>query len=223
MNMTAFGGLLLTSVATFFAMCNPIASTPVFISMTTGDDDATRKAVARRATMVAFAIVVIVAVAGKLIGELFGISLPAFRIASGYIVFMIGYQMVSGKSHGAQTASDSDIKHTLEHELDKAVSPLGIPLLAGGGTISAAIVFSATDGIEGAVATIVGFGIIITITYFMFLSGDAIENKMGQSGMNAITRIMGLILTSIGVGILLDGVAGALNIYIPTISSLLGK
>lgn len=221
MDATAFLPLLVTSVATFFAMCNPFANTPIFMSMTAGDDKATKKAVARRAVITAFVIVVVMSALGKLIGELFGITLPAFKLAAGFIVFMIGYHMVSGQSHGAQKASDGDIKNSLEAELDKAVSPLGIPILAGGGTISSAIVFASDDGIEGIAATIIGFGIIILITYFMFLSGDALEKKIGQSGLNALTRIMGLILTAIGVQIFLGGLGGVLNVYLPTIPALL--
>ena len=221
MDPTTFAGLLVTAVASFFAMCNPFANTPIFVSMTAGDDVPTKKAVARRAAITAFVIVTVMAVAGKLIGMLFGLTLPAFQLAAGFLVFMIGYQMVSGQTHGAETASDSDIKHSLEQELDKAVSPLGIPILAGGGTISATVVLSASSGFEGVVATILGFAIIILINYFMFLSGDAMERKLGHSGINAISRIMGLVLATIGVGVFLEGMAGALNAYLPPIASLL--
>jgi multiple antibiotic resistance protein len=221
MDTTALIPLLVSSLATFFAMCNPIANTPIFIGMTAGDDAATKKAVARRAVIVAFAIAVVMAAFGKLIGELFGIALPAFKIGAGFLVFMIGYHMVSGESHGSQKASDSDIKNTLEQELNKAVSPLGIPILAGGGVISSAVVFSATNGFEGLIAVIVGFGIIMIVTYFFFLSGDAVEKKLGQSGINALTRVMGLILLTIGVQIFLGGVSGALNVYLPTVPGLL--
>jgi len=211
MDFATFFKLLATSLATFFAMCNPIANTPIFVSMTADDDAATRKAVARRATLSAFIIVVAVAVTGKLFGQLFGLTMPAFRIAAGFIVFMIGYHMVSGQSHGAQSVKDGEIKSTLAQELDKAVSPLGIPILAGGGTISTAIVFSASDGVEGILATIFGFGVIILITYFTFLSGDTIQKKVGQSVMNAMSRIMGLVLTTIGVGMILEGITGAFS------------
>ncbi len=221
MDPVAFVPLFFSSLATFFAICNPIANTPIFISMTAGDDVATKKAVARRALIVAFAIVVVMAAAGKLIGELFGITLPAFMLGAGYLVFMIGYHMVSGQPHGAQKASDDDINDTLERELDKAVSPLGIPILAGGGTISAAVVFSATDGFEGLLAVVLGFGIIIVMTYFFFLSGDSIEKRIGRSGLNVVTRIMGLILLTIGVQIFLGGLGSILNEYIATIPSLL--
>jgi multiple antibiotic resistance protein len=215
-----FLSLFGTSLAGFFAICNPIANTPIFLSMTEGDDLATKRAVARRATLVAFGVVVVTALLGKFIGQLFGITMPAFKLAAGYIVFMIGYHMVSGQPHGAQKASDSDIKHSLQAELDKAVSPLAIPILAGGGTISTAIVFASDDGIEGIAATILSFGIICIATYFFFRSGETIERKIGQSGMNALTRIMGLILATIGIQIILGGLSGILNEYLPEIPSL---
>ena len=79
----------------------------------------------------------------------------------------------------------------------------------------------AQAGLEGIVATIVGFGIIIVMTYFFFLSGDTIENEIGQSGLNALTRIMGLRLATIGVQIFLGGLEGVLNQYLPTIPALL--
>jgi multiple antibiotic resistance protein len=221
MDTTALIPLLVSATATFFAMCNPFANTPIFMSMTAGDDAATKKAVARRATLFAFALAVIMAAAGKLIAELFGITLPAFKLGAGILVFMIGYHMVTGKAHGAQSASESEIKNTKEQELEKAISPLGIPILAGGGTISAAITFSATDGFEGLVAVIVGFGIIMVMTYFFFLSGDTIEKKIGAAGLVALTKIMGLILLTIGVQIFLGGLDGVLNQYLPTIPALL--
>jgi multiple antibiotic resistance protein len=218
---TALLPLIVSSVATFFAMCNPFANTPIFMSMTTGDDSATKKAVARRAVIFAFALTVVMAAAGKLIGELFGITLPAFKLGAGILVFMIGYHMVTGKPHGAQSASKDEVQRSLEDELNNAVSPLGTPILAGGGTISAAIALSATDGFEGLIAVIVGFGIIMVMTYLFFLSGEAIEKKLGASGIMALTKVMGLILLTIGVQIFLGGMDGVLNVYLPTIPALM--
>lgn len=221
MDTGTFVAILVNSLATFFAMCNPFANTPIFMGMTAGDDAATKKAVARRAVIFAFLIAVIMAAAGKLIGELFGITLPAFKLGAGILVFMIGYHMVTGKAHGAQSASEEEVAHTKEQEMEKAISPLGTPILAGGGVISTAVAFSATDGYEGLAAVIIGFGVIMIMTYFFFLSGDAIEKKIGQSGLVALTKIMGLILLTIGVQIFLGGMEGVLNFYLPTIPALM--
>jgi multiple antibiotic resistance protein len=223
MDVSALLPLVVTSIATFFAMCNPFANTPIFMSMTAGDDAATKKAVARRATIFAFAIAVIMSAGGKLIGELFGITLPAFKIGAGILVFVIGYHMVMGKESGANSASKEEVQKSRDAELEKAISPLGTPILAGGGTIATAISFSATDGFEGLVATVIGFGLIMIMTYFFFLSGDAIEKKIGAAGLVALTKIMGLILLAIGVQIFLGGLDGVLNAYIPTISGLLSS
>jgi multiple antibiotic resistance protein len=223
MDMSAFVSILVSSIATFFAMCNPFANTPIFMSMTTGDDPETKKAVARRATIFAFFLAVVMAASGKLIGELFGITLPAFKLGAGILVFMIGYHMVSGSSHGSQSANKGEIEHSKEAEMEKAISPLGTPILAGGGVISAAVAFSATDGLEGLAAVIVGFGVIMIMTYFFFLSGDAIEKRLGKSGIVALTKVMGLILLTIGVQIFLGGMDTILNEYIPTIPALLSS
>jgi multiple antibiotic resistance protein len=221
MDIATLGPLLVKSLATFFAVCNPIPGIPIFMSMTEGDDAATKKAVARRAVIFAFVLTVTMAALGKFIGELFGITLPAFKMATGILVFMIGYQMVSGNAHGAQSPGAGETKRTLAQELDKAISPLGTPLIAGGGAISAGISFSATDGVEGLFAVIVGFGIIMVLTYFCFLSGDAIEKRIGQSGITGLTKIMGLILLTIGVEIFLGGVDGVLGDHLPKIAALL--
>ena len=77
------------------------------------------------------------------------------------------------------------------------------------------------DGFEGLVAVIVGFGVIMIMTYYFFLAGDSIEKRLGQSGITALTKIMGLILLTIGVQIFLGGLSGALNAYLPTIPSLM--
>ena len=89
MDTSQFFALLASSIASFFAICNPIANTPIFISMTEGDDAATKKKVARRSVMFAFAIVVATALLGKMIGELFGITLPALKLAAGIIVALV--------------------------------------------------------------------------------------------------------------------------------------
>ena len=107
--------------------------------------------------------------------------------------------------------------------MEKAISPLGKPILAGGGVISTAVAFSATDGFEGLLAVIVGFAIIMIMTYLFFLSGDAIEKKLGKSGIVALTKVMGLTLLTIGVQIFLGGLDSILNEYIPTIPALLSS
>ena len=107
----------------FFAIMNPIANTPIFISLTEGDDDATRKKVARHSLVLTFLIIAIVSVCGKLIFEMFGITLPAFQITGGIVIFLIGLHMLQGASSEVHKPSDDDVQASREAKLAVAVSP----------------------------------------------------------------------------------------------------
>jgi multiple antibiotic resistance protein len=106
-------GSLLPHAATvfmgFFAIMNPVANTSIFLGLTAGDDTATKKEVARNALLLTFVIIVIVAVMGKLLFQLFGITLPAFRITGGILIFFIGVQMLQGAHSSVHKPSDSDL------------------------------------------------------------------------------------------------------------------
>jgi len=207
-------GSLLIHAATvfmgFFAIMNPIANTSIFIGLTTGDDVATKKTVARNALLMTFVIIAIVAVLGKLIFELFGITLPAFRITGGILIFLIGVQMLQGSQSSVHKPSDSDLQKSRDAEIAVAVSPLAIPILAGPGTIAAAMNFASGSGTAPIVVTIVAFAVLCLITYFFFLSGDRMIKYLGVNAVNAITRLMGLILATIGTQMVIAGVTGLL-------------
>ncbi len=136
--MTDLALFLPTVFLGFFAMLNPIGNTPVFISMVGNADRSIIKKVAFRAVLTAFIIITIFSLFGHLIFRMFGITLPAFQIAGGIIVFFIGYNLLQGKVSGAL---HSKVQVTLSSYEDMAISPLGIPLLAGPGTISTAMNF----------------------------------------------------------------------------------
>jgi multiple antibiotic resistance protein len=121
----------LTVFMGFFAIMNPIANTPVFLGLTSDDDAATRRAVARRALVLTFVIIAVFCVAGRLIFELFGITLIAFRIAGGLLVFLIGFHMLQGEHSSIHKPSAEDQQASRKARLSVAVSPLAVPLLAG--------------------------------------------------------------------------------------------
>lgn len=123
----------------FFAIMNPIANTPIFLGLTSGDDEQTIAAVALRSLMLAFLIVTLFSVAGKVIFELFGLTLPAFQITGGLLVFLIGFHMLQGNHSSVQHPSEEDKQKSREAALGVAVSPLAMPILAGPGTITTAM------------------------------------------------------------------------------------
>jgi multiple antibiotic resistance protein len=193
----------------FFAIMNPIANAPVFLGLTAGDDKAVTRQVARNAILVTFVLIVIFCVLGKLIFELFGITLPAFRITGGVLVALIGYHMLQGEPSSVHNPSAEDAEDSLQTQLSVAVSPLAVPILAGPGTIATAMNFAAVEGNHELAITVVAFAILCGITYFCFVFGQGMVRFLGQSGLNVVTRMMGLILAVIGVQMLIDGVKGA--------------
>lgn len=202
----------ITVFMAFFAIMNPIAGTPVFLSLTSGDDKATTKAVALKSLIVAFVIIFVFSVSGKLIFEIFGLTLPSFRITGGIIVFFIGLHMLQGNQSSIQHPSEEDKQQSREAALSVAISPLAMPLLAGPGTIATAMSFSAGSGITAALVTIAAFAVLCVITYFFFIFGGKLVHYLGASALGVITRMMGLILAVIGTQMVVEGVRGAFKL-----------
>jgi multiple antibiotic resistance protein len=207
---------IITNVVTvftaFFAIMNPMASVPVFLSLTRGDDAQTTRKVAFRSLVVAFSIVVLFSVAGKVILEVFGLTLPAFRVTGGIIVFFIGLHMLQGNQSNVQQPSDKETQNARDAELSIAITPLGMPILAGPGTIATAMNFSASGGITAMIITISSFAVLCVITYFFFTFGVKLLGYLGANVLGVITRMMGLILAAVGTQMLIEGVRGAFSL-----------
>jgi multiple antibiotic resistance protein len=196
----------------FLAIMNPLANTPVFLGLTSEDAPATRGAVARRALLAAFAIVAVFVLGGNLIFELFGITLPAFRIAGGILVFGIGYDMLGGSPSRAHKAHDAT-PGAREAQLSVAISPLAVPILAGPGTIATAMSFVAERTLIHVLATLGTFAVVCLISYVSFVSGERLIRYIGVNAVSAVTRMMGLILAVIGVQMFIEGVHGAVALF----------
>ena len=198
----------------FFAMLNPIGNIPVFLGMVQDFDKQTQNKVALRATLTAFTIIAIFCVFGHIIFRLFGITVPAFQIAGGIIVFIIGFQMLNAKENPIHAQSADEKEQMMKIAHDMAITPLGIPLLAGPGTISTAMNFvGAEKSITNVVLVIVIFGIMCLITYFLFVSSRIIAIKINPSMLKVVSRIMGLILAVIAVQMLINGIEGTVDIF----------
>ncbi len=204
-------GHVLSVFMGFFAIMNPIANTPVFLGLTAGDDAATRRRIALQALLAAFLIILVFSLLGSVIFDLFGITLPAFRIMGGVLVALIGYQMLHSSPSAVHQPSDADMAASRTAALSVAISPLALPILAGPGTIATAMSFAAAGGTAELAITIGAFALLCAITYAFFVFGEGLTRFLGQSGVNVITRIMGLILAVIGVQMLVDGLKGALS------------
>lgn len=188
-----------TVFMSLFAIMNPIANSGVFVGLTSNKDKAFQKRAAIKSLVIAFIMVATFVFLGTFILKLFGISMLAFKMTGGAIIAIVGYQMMNGK-----TASIHD--HGGGGDVDIAVSPLAVPILAGPGTIVTAMSFSSTPSHEfNSIIVICAFAILCVITYGFFMAAEKMVGVIGKDGVTIITRIMGLILCVIGAQMLIDG------------------
>ncbi len=189
----------LTVFMSFFAVMNPIANTPIFLGLTAGENKESKKKIAKTATITAFIIVVSFVIAGKYIFELFGLTIPAFKITGGILIFYIGFQMLMSQKAKIHS-SDSEDKSNI------AISPLAIPILAGPGTIVAAMNNVTNASLVHIGIIIVIFALMIYLTYLAFSFSDLIVKKVGTNLISVIGKLMGLVLSIIGTGMVVDGI-----------------
>lgn len=203
--MTAF---ILAVFASFFAIMNPILNTPIFISLTKGLSKAEKKRVAAKSTVVAFLIILVLSFFGKMIFQMFGLTLPAFRITGGILVFLLGIELLHGKSSKSKEPVDEEESEE-DTQLALALTPLAIPILAGPGTIVTAVNFVAKGSLLQDIMTVSVFASMCLLTYIMFVSGEKIIHYLGKDAVAVIGRFMGLILATLGIHMLSQGIYGS--------------
>ena len=199
----------MTVFMAFFAIMNPVANASLFIGLTQGDERRLRRTIALRSVLVAFAIVAVFAIGGRQIFSIFGITLPAFRIAGGLMIGAIGYHMLQGEASSMHQPSKEDAAHSNKAALDIAITPLGIPVLAGPGTIATAMNFAAESTLMEITRVLSAFALMCIITFGAFMAGQSLTRLLGQNGIKVISRLMGLILAVIGVQMVIEGIRGA--------------
>jgi len=184
----------------FFAITNPISNMTVFVALTDGANKKTKHSINKRASIIAFIIVTVFVLLGQFIFEMFQISIPAFKITGGILVFYVGFEMLQSKK--------SNVKHIKEVDIDEniAVSPLAIPIIAGPGTIVTAMNFSSNVSNLKTALVILIFGLMCILTFLTFRMSDLIVRKLGNNVISVIGKIMGLIIAIIGTGMIIEGI-----------------
>lgn len=190
----------------FLAIMNPIANTPIFIGLTADDDNSVKKEIAFRALFLAFIIILAFILLGNIIFALFGITIGAFKITGGILIFAVGFNMMHGNSSKVQHPGNGDQAEKKESQLSVAVSPLALPILAGPGTIATAMNFSSSREIIDIIITICAFIVTCLISYVFFISGNKIIKYIGNNGIKVVTRLMGMILAVIGTQMVIEGI-----------------
>jgi multiple antibiotic resistance protein len=193
-------------IVTLFAIVDPLGTLPIFITLTEGFDEHDRRVVLQRAVLTLGGILAVFALFGRYLFAAFGFTLGAFEVAGGALLFMVGYDMLQGRLTQTKfTAADRE--ETIARRDEIAVMPLGIPLLAGPGAISAVMIYEGTAGNDPfvIVATFVAIAVVTVSTYVMFYYGQRIMRRFGRVGMMAMTRVLGLLLAAVGVQFVANG------------------
>lgn len=184
----------------FIAINNPVGNVPIFLSLTRQADRVTRKKISRKATFTAFIIVSGFIILGKYIFDFFGLTIPAFKITGGILVFFVGFEMIR-----AQVSSIDNQKEVNFNE-EISISPLGIPILAGPGTIVTAMNFTTTAGYLQLGIILVMFALVMYLNHLAFLSSEYLVRYIGANKIVVVEKIMGLIIAIIGVNMLIQGI-----------------
>jgi multiple antibiotic resistance protein len=196
----------LLALSSIFFLVDPFAAIGSFLAITESADAARRKRMARKAAITCFIVLTSFALAGQLIFRMFGITLPAFEVAGGLILLLIGLDMLQAKRSATQEAS-GDTEEGASKE-DAGIVPLGIPMLAGPGAISSVMVLvgQVPSLWNWEMAAILGsIGITALASYWVLAGAGRVRAVMGETGIRILVRIMGLLLVALAMQFFVNG------------------
>ena len=203
--------LVLNAFVTLFVIADPVGSASVFLSVTAGLSRQVRRSVALRGVITALAILGFFAVTGTTVLDHMGITIDAFRVAGGLLLFYTAFEMIyARRQERREKMSEEAIR---EQAANIAVFPLAIPLLAGPGTISATILlatqFSRGNGAEHwtGILTLIGvIGALMLLSFVIFLVAEALDKYLGNTGRAVLTRLLGVLLAALSIQFIADGI-----------------
>jgi multiple antibiotic resistance protein len=200
---------LKTAFATLLVTLDPPGMAPIFLGLTLGMSPSERRQVALRGSIIAFAILAAFALGGAEVMKALGISMPAFRIAGGVMLFWIAFGMIFDLKPQRRENLASDAV-TIDHIRNVAAFPLAIPLMAGPGSITATILLAGRAGSDWAAlaALLAIIAVIMALCYLVFLTSERVAKMLGATGNIVLTRLLGVILAALAVQFVIDGMTG---------------
>jgi multiple antibiotic resistance protein len=195
----------LLAFSSIFFLVDPFAALPTFLAVTAGDDVRQVRATARKASVTAFVVLSVFALVGRYIFRMFGITLPAFEIAGGIILLLIGLDMLNARRSPTQETS-SEAQDAVVKD-DAGIVPMGVPMLAGPGSITSVMVLvGQTQGSWTLVGAILASIAITALICFLVLGNSGrVVTLLGDTGIRILVRIMGLLLVALAVQYFVNG------------------
>ncbi len=203
-HQSKYVGFSLLALSSIFFLVDPLASIGTFLAITAGVDVAKRKRMAGKACLTCFIVLASFALGGQVIFRMFGITLPAFQIAGGLVLLLIGIDMLEARRSPTQESSGE--AQEASRKEDAGIVPLGIPMLAGPGAISSVMVMIGQAERSWQVAAILGsIGITALASYWILSGAERLQKLLGETGIRILVRIMGLLLVALAVQFFVNG------------------
>lgn len=203
---SAYVRFSLLALSSIFFLVDPFAALPTFLAITEGSDAARRRRIARKASVTTLIVLCAFAFAGEYIFRLFGITLPAFEIAGGVILLLIGLDMLEAKRSPTQE-SPGETAAAAQKE-DAGIVPLGVPMLAGPGAITTVMVLVGQAQTPWQmVAILSAIAVTALVCYLVLGNSDKVARAMGETGIRILVRVMGLLLVALAVQYFVNGLA----------------
>ena len=197
---------LLKPLIALLAIVNPIGVVPFFIAFTQNLSREQRRRTINISAFAAFVVIAVSAVAGLKIIEFFGISIASFQVGGGTLLLISSLQMLNAQPAEAKPTDLDEGNQKADAGASIAIVPLTIPLLTGPATISTMVIYAEKTRHVWELAVLVGYGVVIGLaTYITFSASGRIAKVLGRTGINVMTRLMGLILAAMAVELLADG------------------
>ena len=195
---------LITAFATLFVVIDPPGLVPLFIALTQGMDIAHRRALAQRACLIAAVLLTLFGLFGETLLDFIGISMPAFRIAGGILLFLTALDMLFERRTQRREGQQVDPHH------DPSVFPLATRLIAGPGAIATMILLMGQAGQDWTlrIEVLLLLYSMILATFLFLLASAPLERLLGRTGTIVITRLLGMLLAALSVQFVIDGVRG---------------
>jgi multiple antibiotic resistance protein len=205
----------LLALSSIFFLVDPFAALPTFLAITEGADPARRRRIARKGALTALIVLGTFAFTGEAIFKLFGITLPAFELAGGVILLLIGLDMLEAKRSPTQEALGDTVAAAQKE--DAGIVPLGVPMLAGPGAITSVMVLvGQVQSHWQMVAILVSIAVTAAVCYFVLGHSDKVVRLLGDTGIRILVRVMGLLLVALAAQYFVNGFADLGVIAHPT-------
>ena len=191
----------ITAFTAMFVVIDPFGTTPIFVALTQEMDRATRRRIATQSCLTAVFILTAFAAFGEAILGFVGISMAAFRVAGGALLFLTALDMLFERRTKRRENRAGEEEHP-----DPSVFPLAIPLIAGPGSIATIILLAGQNpGVQGIAAACAVMLAVMAVVFVFFLAGGLIARILGKTGLNVLTRLLGMLLAALSVQFILDG------------------